>query len=326
MDLHYFPAFAVCDFGDSDLLFVNLHATTSFDHVPRGDVGADLVAFNLAKETNSKCIITLIPRNRLYGIDFNRIIAPKEMALETCKYFVEEDFAKMADFMKKYAFVAKDEEEYMYKKGIYESFWNMVKEMATGKSFVFFVHTQTSTIKNFPSVIDVTLFDDRMREAIKDVIERINEEFVSTLDSIEKEYLDYIKFSTKYHWGRIMKMVYGDFNPSLFEGVHKEYWMRMLKRVKLLNPDAYKLLKSKRGIESVTEIVDLCATKPRITLEMNFKGIRSYGTMEFLKNIKQLNTKLLGIQLECSSFLTELYPDLAVRIIKGLIDRITAND
>lgn len=320
MEIKYYPGFAFFDFGGSDPLFISLHSTTSLEYIPRGDMGSDLVAFHLAQNFGTKCILSLIPRERMWGVDLNRISPSFKLARRSYLFFQKNDLERMFTFQKKYAFVAKDKMDFAHKKSIYDSFWNLIRAVSHPNTLHIIIHTQDSTLKNFPSLIDITSFGKIGKKILKKIIEKINSRYERAFHFIGKKYVDYMTFSTKYHFASIMRMKYGKFDPKLFKGYTRDYWQKLLKRVKELNPKAYKLLKSKQNFRALIDAIKLCATDPRITWESNFGGKYSHGTKKFLREIKGK-----GVQFECCSFLTESHPDLAVKLISDFIGELKLN-
>lgn len=314
MEVKYFPGFAVFNFGRPDPLFVCLHSGSIFGRIYRGDIGADLITFRLAEKFKSRSVISFIPRGRYVGVDFNRIPPSLKLAKKMFPFFKRENFEMMDKFERKFAFIAKNEKEYDEKKYIYDLFWSTVKSLCTTHTLLSFIHTQSTALRNMPSLIDVCSITGKGGKTIKKAIEKVNSRYENKFQELSKDYTNFAIFSAKYYWSSIIRMKYGKIDTNLLEGDDKKNWEKTLNRAREINPKAFNILKNKGGLESLIEAIKLCSISPKITFELNFKGSQSYGTKKILKE-----TKSIGIQFECSSFLTETYPDLAVELISNLI-------
>ena len=109
------------------------------------------------------------------GVDLNRNIPSKELALSNFNAFVddEEDSDLLHDYRKKYAFVAKDETDYNNRLEIYNNFWDEVRQ----GEIIILVHRALTRIKNMSSIMDIVVFDNEHRLKLKEILKQLNSKY-----------------------------------------------------------------------------------------------------------------------------------------------------
>ena len=296
------------DYGDSPYFVINVHSTCSLHILPRGDVGADLIARLVAENLKCKTLIATITKNELFGINFNRLPPSFQDAKEMFKFGIKKDYEKLYEFSKQFAFTAFDKRDYLQRKRIYTLFWKIARAMKKKRILFIFPHTQASILKNLPSIMDITFYQTLKEEIAKRVIQKANKKFKRELQKLSKEYLEYTLFSTRFHYGNVIRIKYGKFDPRFFNQETKEFFEKCLARAKELDEKAFKLLSRNQTLKNLLKATELIFREPQITFEKNFAGLYSLAPQKFLKGEKMM-------QVETSTFLSECYPDLAAKII-----------
>ena len=310
MKLDFLPGFMEVDFGDDEVKFIVVHSPLSWEFIPRGDVGVDLVAVRLARKFKTKALISLIPKEGNYGINFNRLPPSFKEAKKGFEFYEKRKFGGMYRVLIKLAFTASNRKEYEEKMKIYKSFWGRVVSFVPSTSLFVFLHTQSTVLKNLPSLIDVTTYRTIERRIIKEAIAQANEKYKKVFERIRKSYLEYCIFSTKFFFYNSARQRFGCFDPRKFKGGIRINWKKSIKRARELG------VKMKiDSLESLVKAIKKVKQLPIITFEKNFKGKYSHAPKKYLKGKKCL-------QLEVCSFLSEAMPDLAEKLIAELIVRL----
>ena len=308
MKIVFFPGFLFMDYGNSPYFVINVHSTCSLNILPRGDVGADLIARLVAENLKCKALIATITKNEFFGINFNRLPPSFKDAEEMFKFGIKKDYEKLYRFGKQFAFTAFDKKDYFQRNRIYNLFWKVARQMRKKKILFIFPHAQASILKNLPSIMDITFYQTLEEEIAKKIIQKANKKFKKELRKLSKEYLEYTLFSTRFHYGNVIRIKYGKFDPKLFKEETKEFFEKCLARAKELNEKVFKLLSRNKTLKNLLKATELIFKQPQITFEKNFTGLYSLAPQKFLKGEKMM-------QVEISTFLGECYPDLAAKII-----------
>jgi|GEM_PF-5707103 len=308
MRIKFFPGFLFMDYGDFPYFVINVHSTSSLNILPRGDVGADLIARLVAENLKCKALISTVTKNEFFGINFNRFPPSINDAKEMFKLRMKKNYERLYELSKHFAFAAFDKKDYFQRKRIYDLFWRIAKRMKNKKLLFIFPHTQSSILKNLPSIMDITFYQTLEKEIAKKIIQKANKKFKKELQKLSKEYLEYTLFSTRFHYANVIRIKYGKFDPKLFKEETKEFFEKCLTRAKELNEKAFKLLYRKNSLKNLLKATELVFKRPQITFEKNFTGLYSLAPQKFLKGEKMMQT-------EVSTFLSECYPDLAAKII-----------
>ena len=107
------------------LIFVALHAGPALGNPTHRDDHSETVASLCWENMGGSFIVSNISRDRLWGIDFNRDIPSLKNAIEMFDEFSKGEITtdRAFKYMKKYAWVAKDENDYYSRLRIYQNFW-----------------------------------------------------------------------------------------------------------------------------------------------------------------------------------------------------------
>jgi hypothetical protein len=322
MKIDFHTGFTTYDFGDNNFLFVDLHPTTDLTFMPRDDIGADLVSVNLARKMKCKAIITTLPRNQQYGIDFNRLPPSEAHAIGMLPKFMNHKFGDTKNYEKRYAWVATDKLDHRKRKGIYNRFWSTVKKSASElskKGILVFVHVQNPELRNYPSAMDVIPISGLHEARVKKAIEKLNGKYAKEFGRLKKDFTTYLVSYNSNQYKTVLMQMFKSLNPKRFVGAEKENYHKMLNKLKALGfHKEYAQLKNSYSIESHANAIKKVCGKvpPRITYMMNFTGKFALGTRKETKGYKVL-------EVEMNSFLSEVRTDLAIRILEGLLNEIS---
>lgn len=325
MKVCFHRGFITYDFGKKSLLFVDVHPTTDLSFTPRDDIGADLLCVQLAKNLKCKTIITTMPRNQEFGMDFNRLPPSEREATKIFEKFVNNIIGDVGKYEKKYAWVAANRADHRRRCRIYEEFWSTVKRLSKSVDIVVFIHVQDCELRNFPSALDLVPISGFSKNKIKKVVAKINKKYK---DEFEKLKSDFIAYAVSYHrnqYKTILLQMFNSTNPKRFSGVEKENYEKMLKRVLALGfKKEYKELKNFYSISRHVKIVRKIYKRIplKATYMLNFSGRFALGTKKAMKELKMKNLKVL--EVEVNSFLSEVRTDLAIKILEDLVELLRA--
>jgi hypothetical protein len=256
MEVKIYQGFASYDFGGRNILFLNLHPTTSLNYVPRADVESDLIALRLAKHKKQAALVSFLPRDREFGVDFNRSKPSSEKALGYYQSFVERDFEKTDEFETRYAWIAGSKEEHELKESVYEGFWNEARRLSSEQTFHVFIHTQATTPRNMPSLIDFVAFNLN-EEKVERAVQITNKEYGDEFERIRDELLEYAEEDVRLEESFLVQK-FGSLDPSKFSSpARKKYYEKALIKFRGLgHEDLAKRLESACNLEILEEIVE----------------------------------------------------------------------
>ena len=160
------------------------------------DDNSDTIGSLLRNEYKGKLVLGNMPRRRLYGVDFNRDIPELKVALESyAKFLDNEDTLFKLDYMRKYAFVAFDENDYYHRLRIYQNFWSECENAQT----VLLIHRAYNRIKGMPSVIDFITFKGKGLEKvmIKNILNYVNRAYYDFFKEVNKMYKQMVMLETE---------------------------------------------------------------------------------------------------------------------------------
>src|SRR3989344_9448182 len=101
------------------------HSGPALERTTSRDDNSETVGSILWKLLGGKLIVGNLPRDRVLGIDFNRDIPSIKTALSM--YDKSNEANEFFEYRKKYAWVARDENDYEARLKIYQSFWAEVE-------------------------------------------------------------------------------------------------------------------------------------------------------------------------------------------------------
>ena len=319
MIISFKNGYCVYQSKENGIVIATPHSGPAFENSTARDDNSETVASLCWKKLNGTLVVANIARKRLWGVDLNRDVPSKELALSKFNAFIddEEDSDALYEYRKRYAWVAKDEVDYNNRLEIYENFWNEVRK---GK-FIILVHRALTRIKNMSSVMDIVVFNSEEKEKIKDIIKDVNIKYYEFLKKIDLAYKKMVIFEEERFVSNILR-VFGSFDLDKISGEYKSHLLRDIEKIKIYStPKYYKYLKEDftpqnylRAVKSVIEN----APVPQITLEYAFDGSLAHGPKN---KLLPLNGKIV-IEVESSRFLNFWYPEVAADIINDIVNQI----
>lgn len=313
----YGGGFTVFDSAKPGPLFIAPHAGLNipFSFGTR-DRGTESVAYYAAKK-GGICIVSTIGRERKTGIDFYRIPPTEKTAINAYDFFEYGEKEKIKDFRKKYAFAAKDVNQFRQKITIYRSFWEFISSV--NNPFFIFIHAHSPHIKNHPSLMDITSFEERGFEnkILKEAVQKVNEGCKETFKKLKH---DYDKFILEYLDRWFEEKIKNSGGLESIEGLTKEVLNANLESIsKYASREIIELLNknfNKETLKLAVENALVRADNLEITIEKIFKGkLAEYVVVPMLK-VK----RAIGIQIEVSEFLTVKRPEFAAELIWKIIE------
>jgi len=301
-------------------LIVAPHSGPALDVVTSRDDHSETVASLCWKRIGGRLIISSMPRERLWGVDFNRDIPTLKEALESFDIFKnKENVEKRYGYMKKYGWVARDESDYEIRLRIYQNFWDDVSK----NDCIIIIHKAFPKMKFVPSIMDITTFSGEKikNKIVKDIVENINGKYYYFLDKIKDDYKDAIMYESK----RMMLNILRVYKTLNFEKIGPIFSTNLKKDIEKINMYADKIAKRRINnnltphnyLEGVKNALENMPT-PRVTFENEFFGELSFGPKRKLFPLKD---KII-IQVEGSGFLNFWHPHIAAEMIKDIYDMI----
>ena len=319
MRAFYKEGFLLLKSGKPGPVFVAPHSTMTLISITRGDVSSELITARLVKKLGGFAVISTVPRKGRYGVDYFRESATMEEAIKMFNASKSNDYDARYMFEGRYAFFARDEEEYLEKANIYNQFWTTVETLSPKNPLFVLMHSQGTRLKNFPSLLDIaTLNGEWMNEKrVKSVLDGVNEKNAKTFVSLKKELKRYsgawaniwLRNAILYRFGKFdLKKLQGSFKATLEDDIKKA--------AILLNEDFKSLLKQLTW-ENYLDLVGRCVDeKPfEITYQNAFDGEPGR------ESIKKLLNRCGGeaILFETLTFLNEVHPSLSVKLVSDVL-------
>ncbi|MCD6591035.1 MAG: hypothetical protein J7K72_03630, partial [Candidatus Aenigmarchaeota archaeon] len=196
MELEFFGAdfhrgFTILSSG-SGPVWVCPHSGPSIETVTSRDDNSDTVASRCWLKTGGTLIISGISRKMTYGVDFNRNIPPKDVALNLFdEFFTHILSSRLERYRKEYAWSARNSTDYKTRSNIYNDFWKAVERSG---NVVVFVHRQFTRMKNYPSLMDIITYQGEgvNKKIVETVVGNINKKYERFFKKIWSYYKDYI--------------------------------------------------------------------------------------------------------------------------------------
>src|SRR3990167_1006434 len=128
MDIEFKRGYTVYkDSKDKNIMFVAPHSGPALASPVTRDDHSETVATRCWELIGGTLVVSSMTRDRLFGIDFNRYIPTIKNAIEHYEIFYSGNSSeKRYKYLKKYAWVAKDEADYYNRLQIYQNFWEDV--------------------------------------------------------------------------------------------------------------------------------------------------------------------------------------------------------
>ncbi|MBS3141001.1 hypothetical protein J4405_02545 [Candidatus Woesearchaeota archaeon] len=284
------------------------------------DDNSDTIGSLLRNEYKGKLVLGNMPRRRLYGVDFNRDIPELKVALESyAKFLDNEDTLFKLDYMRKYAFVAFDENDYYHRLRIYQNFWSECENAQT----VLLIHRAYNRIKGMPSVIDFITFKGKGLEKvmIKNILNYVNRAYYDFFKEVNKMYKQMVMLETERMVVNTLRK-YNKFNLNEMSLDLRNSYLSDMKVIKKYSND----FMFKRMNKDFAPVSYLDAARsaiensplPRITLEEVFDGSLALGPK---RKLFPMQEKLI-VEIEVCEFLATWYPEMTVRIIKEVVEML----
>jgi len=302
-----------------EITWVIPHSGPALETPTSRDDGSDTVASLCWLKVGGRLIVSTMPRKRALGIDFNRDSPPLGKSIEYFHLFMNnESPEKLEEYRGRYAWCAADKGDYGKRLRIYKKFWSAVRE--SGRTVVF-LHTKFTRLKNFPSIMDVVVYEDYgfSRKILAPTIRRINRKYSEFFESISENYRNVVLLQQKRIVERITE-IYGNFN---IKDVQVEYKKHLLEDLRIIKRYADKKrvdrlarkFTPKNFILAVKSAL-LNGETPQVTVESIFRG--EHGRSQTKRIFRSKNV----ISIESNAFLNHWYPNEASDIILDIVNEI----
>ncbi len=305
--------------GNKEPYYVTLHSGPALERPMSRDGNSETVASLSWLKTGGTLIVSAIPRKRAYGIDFNRDIPPKKEAIEIYADFVKDvNQKRLYEFRKKYAFAARDPEDYAQRLFIYKSFWNEVKK----GFYISLVHTAYSRIKILPSIMDITVLSTKygLKKHIIDIVEEVNSHYANFFKKVEKSYKRVVYLEEERAINNILRV----YRTIGLDKIQMEFLENMKKDLEGLKRyceeseiDILKENFTTANFLSLTKKALQRCEPPRVTVEHFFKGSKSIGPKKQL-----FPSDRIVLNFEPTTFLTFWHPHKGSEIMAEIITKI----
>lgn len=323
MDLKIKKGFTVYSQERNGIAIVAPHSGPAFDTVTSRDDNSETVASLCFRNLGGKLIISNVSRKRLWGIDFNRDIPSLSTALKAYNMFNEgKDVQEVSDYKAKYAWVAKDENDYESRLRIYQDFWAEV-----GKNdLIILLHRAFNRIKAYPTIMDVITFKDKgiKKGVIHDIVKDLNVRYYDFLRRVENDYKAAIYYETKRSVLNILR-IYNHFNLAEMGASFSNNITKDLKNINLYaDKIALRRLRINFTPHNFLEAVRNAlknAPSPVITVENVFDGSLALGPKRKLFPRKD---KII-IEVEPTLFMNFWHPHITSKIVGDVVEKVRNN-
>lgn len=317
------PGYMVFENGDSKpnekVTWAVPHTGPALETPTSRDDNSDTVASLCWLKVGGRFVLSTIPRKRVLGIDLNRDPPNMKRAIKYYPMFKEDEMTEeLMNYREKYAWVAENKQDHFARMRIYKGFWKEVN--AAGRTVVF-VHRKFTRLKNYPSIMDVVVYEDYgfSKKIMAPVIGRLNRMYSDFFASIAENYKNAILLEQKRILERIIE-IYGSLDT---DKIKAEYRSLLKADVKVINRYADKrcVQNLRKGFNidnfiKATESALKNAGDPRITVESIFHGI--HGRTQARRIWKNKNV----ISVESNAFLNYWYPNEASDMILDIVNKV----
>ena len=320
MKFEFKRGFSVFSNGNSDCVFAALHSGPAIENPVQRDDHSETVSSLCWKEIGGNLIISGVSRDRLWGIDFNRSIPSLTQAMKNYDLFVDRaDRGALLSYTRKYAWVAKDENDYYERLKIYQSFW---EEASKGK-YIVLVHKNFPKMKAIPSIMDFVTFSEQgiKKKVIQEIINDLNSKYFEFFEKINMDYKNAILAESRRFVLNLLR-VYGHFNPNeMSEGFKIAIEKEIDQITKYTDKIALNRLKQNFSPHNYLMCVENSLKHiplPQVTVEAVHDGSLALGPYNklFPKRDKTV------IEVESNGFLNFWHPHMAAKIILDVVEKI----
>lgn len=169
--------------GKGKLLISAIHAGADIHEPNSRDENSDVISSMVWNKLGGSLIIAHTARNPFYGINLNRALPSFKFSKEYFNYF-QKTGSRSERFESEFAFASKNFLDYLHRRSVYVNFWKR-----HDSDIIFFIHTSSDKMKNYPGIIDVTIFNGYIKQRlssdqVKSVISKLNEKHKNFFDSL----------------------------------------------------------------------------------------------------------------------------------------------
>ncbi|MDD5254314.1 MAG: hypothetical protein PHG05_04440 [Candidatus Nanoarchaeia archaeon] len=320
MECRFKKGYSVYEKIGKEMILICPHSGPALQSVSARDDNSETIASLVWESLGGKLVVSNISRNRLFGVDFNRDIPPLKTATNSYDFFSNSEDDKVSSYMKKYAWVAKDEREYYEKLKIYQDFWAEVKD----EKYILLIHRAFDRMKFVPSLMDITIFTEAkiQKKKVQEIISKINTKYYPFLKSIETDYKNAILAETKRMILNILRIHENSFDIHKMEKSFREILLKDLEKIERYS-DKIALNRLRNNfipgnyIEAVRYALNNVPV-PEITLENVFDGSSAFGPKRKLFPVKDR----IVLQVEPCLFLNFWHPQMAAKILQNIIEEL----
>lgn len=322
MKIEVCEGYSVYKDGDdpNDPIFVTPHSGPAFEVTTSRDDHSETVASLCWQKMKGTLVVSHMSRKRTWGVDFNRDVPPKELALSMYDLFMKgERPEQLMDYRAKYGWVARSAEDYENRLRIFNNFWD---EVSKG-SLIVIIHRAFPRIKAIPSIIDFITFDNQGidKKFLSEILDELNKKYFDFFKGIEKEFKNVIRLEQERVVSNIQR-IYGKFDLKNMDTEFKSNLEMDFERIKeYASKEAIEELEKNFTPERFLRAVDSAlerSGKPELTIEKVFFGRLANGPK---RKLKPFENKTI-IQVEPSIFLNSWYPNETAEIIGEVIIKI----
>lgn len=289
------------------------HSGPSLNKTVGRDNNSETAAFSCWKRIGGKLLVSTVPREQRYGIDFNRDIPPKHLAINLHNELIQEyDYTKLHEFKKKYAWLAKDDNDYYKRLNIYQNFWSELED--SDKILLF--HKAFTKMKAIPSILDIIPIKGN-QTLLNSIVQGINKKYEPFLKGIERDFKQAVLIETK-RTIRSLTKYYGEFDVKLIdENIHQNFKKDLDNLLRYANSYTLKKLKEHWSIHNYMEAIRSAlnnSPSPHVTVAHVHNASLAHGAKRKLLN----TSKKLVLELEINEFAGFWHAEKIAEIIADL--------
>jgi hypothetical protein len=319
MEMNFKRGYIVYKNDKSNFVIAAPHSGPALENSTARDDNSETVSTSCWKRFGGKLIISNMPRNRIFGVDFNRDIPSLSESISAYDYFVKnKNLDKIHEFRKRYSWVAKNEGEHFEKLSIYQNFW---ADVSSGNP-ILFLHRAFPRMKFVPSILDIISFEGKgvKLDKLNKVVKELNKEYAPFLKKIEVDYKRMILFEEKKLVYKTIK-IFKSFNLDKIKGETKVGILKDIKKIKEYADDNFirqlsRDFCAKTFLEAIANALKN-SPPPRITVEHAFNGSLAFGPHR-----KLFPTNKTIIEVEPSILMNYWYPEVVAEILEKLLKRV----
>jgi len=319
MKFEFKEGYSVFKKGNEDIVIVTPHSGPAMERSTYQDANSETVASLLWKDIGGKFVVANMARKRMWGVDFNRALPPKKLAISLFKDFVDYiPSKKTKEFKEKYSFVSMDDDDYERRERIYKNFWD---EIRNGKKIIM-IHRAFPRVKAYPSIMDIVTFDGKGADSKKvhRAVSRLNMKYYQFFKEVENDFKRMVEFEAKRFINELVDIFGEGLDPKkINESYSEEFGKDMDKIKRYADKDIVDRLDNDFSPQIFLDGVSSALSNmgpPKITVEEVFSGKFALGP----KNELFPNKGKIILEIEPNRFLNFWHPKITANIIKELIE------